>query len=92
MRGVGNAFTSITGDAFNVNGNATVTASLTVGGVAAQAVALANPLLGILSALETALNAIAAATQPPTTPAVLAYQSAISGLKLALKSATLAAT
>jgi len=102
MRGVGNAFTSITGDAFNVNGNATVTASLTVGGVAAQAVTLSPALTMYLSALEAVLVAMGTqvdaktplppASPIPVSPVIAAFILAGAALKLALKSATLAAT
>lgn len=56
MRGVGDAFTSIDGDAFNVNGNATVTGALTVGGAAGQPVTNNAILAAALSTLAGAVT------------------------------------
>jgi hypothetical protein len=66
MRGVGNAFTTIDGDAFNVNGNATVTASLTVGGPAAMPVINAT---AFAAALTAAMAPFLPAQTPLATPA-----------------------
>jgi hypothetical protein len=77
MRGVGNAFTTIDGDAFNVNGNATVTASLTVGGPTALPVVDATKLAILLNALIVALESGAG---PPVTPFELALCVAIKAL------------
>jgi hypothetical protein len=56
MRGVGNAFAGIDGDAFNVNGNATVTGALTVGGTAGQPVINATLAIAALNALGSAIS------------------------------------
>lgn len=56
MRGVGNAFTSIDGDAFNVNGNSTVTGALTVGGATGQPVINATLAIAALNALGSAIS------------------------------------
>jgi hypothetical protein len=77
IRGAGNAFASVDGDAFNVNGNETVTGSLTVGGPAALPVVDATKLAILLNALIVALEGGAG---PPVTPFELALCVAIKAL------------
>lgn len=97
VRGVGDGFLNVNGSEVAINGKATTTASMTVGGVAALSVAKADPIISYLSALETTLSAIAAALDAKTPPSpgassgvVSAFVSAGSALKTALKAQMLA--
>ena len=90
LRGAGNASIALDGGKCNLNGTTSVAGSLTVA-LGTEPVALAPEILGILSALDVCLNAIAAATTVSTAPAVAAYQAATAGLRAALASKTLKA-
>jgi hypothetical protein len=89
-RGIGDGFLNVNGTKITINGEATTTASMTVGGTAALSVAKADPIIAYMSALETVLGTISGATSPPTTAAVAAFVSAGAALKVALKAQMLA--
>jgi hypothetical protein len=87
LRGNGNAYFEADGDKANINGNAKVLGSLGVGGAAGVIpAALATPLIGYLTALETLLGTVAGATVPTTAPAVAAFLGATAALKAAIAS------
>jgi hypothetical protein len=96
-RGIGDSFLNVNGSEVAINGKATTTASMTVGGVAALSVAKADPIIAYLGALESLLSALAGAIdgKTPSSPGVsagvvTAFISASSTFKAALKAQMLA--
>jgi hypothetical protein len=86
----GNAYVEVNDDGVTANGNLVVTGGASIGSpTAAVAVALAPPLIGYITALETLLGTISGATVPTTSPAVATFLTATAAVKAAI-AATLA--
>lgn len=86
LRHTGSGYLEIKGDNLTANGKLKVTSGLDVGGGASLSLALDPPLQLYLAALENVISALAAATTPPTTPAVASLLSALAPLRAAIAS------
>lgn len=97
IRGNGNAFVNIKGDAVSINGALNTTANIQVGGPAALPVALTVPLTAYLVAVEALLGVMAAditakvplplpTPPPPSAAAYTAFMAAATALKAAIAS------
>jgi hypothetical protein len=86
----GDAYVEVNDDGIVANGNLVVNGGATIGSpTAAIPVALATPLIGYITALETLLGTISGATVPTTAPAVATFLTATAAVKAAI-AATLA--
>jgi hypothetical protein len=86
LRHSGNALIEVKSDSINLNGKVNTTASMSIGGAAAQSVPLMPQLLAYLTALEAVLATISAATVPTTSLAVATFMSTAASLKAAMAS------